>query len=70
VLGRDPRRRRYRRNRLDALALARQQQAPAIITQRLRPIRMSDHLGERIDIGCEPFLPILAHAPFLPKPPL
>src|SRR5215213_3399574 len=39
VLGRDPRRRRYRRDRLDALALARQQQAPAIIMQRLPPDR-------------------------------
>ena len=64
VLGRDPGRRRYRRDRLDALALARQQQAQAIITQRLRPIGMPDHLGERLDIGREPFLPILAHAPF------
>src|SRR4051794_10444299 len=32
VLGRDPGRCRYRRDRLDALALARQQQAQAIIT--------------------------------------
>src|SRR3954447_1771438 len=64
VLGRDPGRRRYRRDRLHALALARQQQAQAIITQRLHPIRMPDHLGERLDIGREPFLPILAHAPF------
>jgi hypothetical protein len=64
VLGRDPRRRRYRRNRLDALALARQQQAPAIITQRLRPIGMPNHLGQRLNIGRKPFLPILAHAPF------
>src|SRR3954449_1644861 len=32
VLGRDPGRRRHRRDRLDALALARQQQAQAIIT--------------------------------------
>jgi hypothetical protein len=26
-----------------------------------------NHLGERIDIGCEPFLPVLAHAPFPPQ---
>jgi hypothetical protein len=44
VLGRDPGRRRHRRDRLDALTLARQQQAQAIITQRRRPIRMPDHL--------------------------
>src|SRR4051794_24664222 len=69
VLGRDPGRRRYRRNRLDALAFARQQQAPAIITQRLRPIRMPDHFGKRIDIGRKPFLPVLAHAPFPPRQP-
>src|SRR3954466_7677544 len=43
--------------RLDPLAFAGQQQAPAIITQWLRPIRMPDHLGQRLDIGCEPFLP-------------
>jgi hypothetical protein len=65
VLGRDPRRRRYRRDRLDALALARQRQAPAIITQRRRPIGGPNHLAERLDIGREPFLPpLLAHAPF------
>src|SRR4051812_46111614 len=69
VLGRDPCRRRYRRNRLNALAFARQQQAPAIITQRLSPIRMPDHLGERPDIGPEPFLPVLAHGPFPPRQP-
>ena len=63
VLGRDPGRRRYRRDRLDALALTRQQQAQAIITQRRRPIRMSDHLGKRLDIGPKLFLPVLAHAP-------
>ena len=67
VLGRDPRRRRYRRDRLDALALARQQQAPAIITQRLRPIGMPDHLSQCLDIGRKPFLPVLAHALFPKK---
>src|SRR4051812_33738714 len=70
VLGRDLGRRRYRRDRLDALTLARQQQAQAIITQRRRPIRVPDHFGERLDIGREPFLPVLAHAPFPPSPPL
>jgi hypothetical protein len=25
---------------------------------------MPNHLGERIDIGCDAFLPILAHTPF------
>src|SRR3954454_3252356 len=54
VLGRDPRRRHYRRDRLDALSLARQQQAPAIITQRLRPIGMPDHPGQRLDVGRKP----------------
>jgi hypothetical protein len=66
VFGRDPGRCRHRRDRLDAVAFSRQQQAQPIITQRRRPIRMPDHLGERIDIGCEPFLPLLAHAPFPP----
>jgi hypothetical protein len=64
VLGRDPRRCGYCRDRLDALALAWQQQAPAIITQRLRPIGMPDHLGQRLNVGRKPFLPVLAHAPF------
>ena len=63
MLGRDPRRRRHRRDRLDALAFSREQQAQAIITQRRRPIRMPDHRGEPIDIGGKPFLPVLAHAP-------
>src|SRR5215208_4993881 len=44
VLGRDPGRRRYGCDRLDALTIYRQQQAQAIITQRRRPIRMPDHL--------------------------
>jgi hypothetical protein len=26
-----------------------------------------EHLGERLDIGREPFLPILTHAPFPPR---
>src|SRR4051812_47220123 len=64
VLGRDPGRRRYRRDRLDALAVARQQQAQAVITQWLYPIRVPDHLGERLDIGRKPFLPVLPHTPF------
>jgi hypothetical protein len=64
VLGRDPGRRRHCSDRLDALALSRQQQAQTIITQRLRPIGMPDHLGKRLDVGRKPFLPILAHAPF------
>src|SRR3954465_2373046 len=64
VLGRDPGRCRYRRDRLDALALFRQQQAPAVITQRLRPIRVPHHLSERLDIGTKAFLPVIAHAPF------
>src|SRR5215208_3965482 len=70
VLGRDPGRCRYRRNRLDALAFSRQQQTPAIITQWCRPIRMPDHLGERLNIGAKPFLPLLAHTPFPPRQPL
>jgi hypothetical protein len=64
VLGRDPGRCRYRRDRLDALAVARQQQAQAVIAQWLYPIRVPDHLGERLDIGREPFLPVLPHTPF------
>jgi hypothetical protein len=64
VLGRDPGRCRYRRDRLDALTVSRQQQASAIITQWLGPIRMPNHLGECLDIGHEPFLPVLAHVPF------
>src|SRR3954467_2017824 len=64
VLGRDPGRRRCGCDRLDALALARQQQAQAIITQRRRPIGMPDRRGGRRDKGAKPSLPILAHAPF------
>ena len=64
VLGRDPGRRRHCRDRLNALALSRQQQAPAIVTQRLGPIGMPDHLGQRLNVGRKPFLPVLAHAPF------
>jgi hypothetical protein len=64
VLGRDPGRCRYRRDRLDALAVPRQQQAQAVIAQWLYPIRVPDHLGERLDIGREPFLPVLPHTPF------
>ena len=44
-------------------------QAQAIITQRRGPIRVPDHLGERLDIAAKPFLPILAHAPFPPRQP-
>src|SRR3954464_9641617 len=40
VLGRDPGRRCYRRDRLDALALPPQQQTPAKKTQTPRPNRM------------------------------
>jgi hypothetical protein len=25
---------------------------------------MPDHLGQRLDVGRKPFLPVLAHAPF------
>ena len=52
-----------------SVGVARQQQAPAIITQRLHPIRMPDHLSERLDIGPEPFLLVLAHAPFPQRQP-
>jgi hypothetical protein len=64
VLGRDPGRRRHRRDRLDALTVSRQQQAPAIIPQRLHSIRVPDHFGERLDIGAKPFQSVLAHALF------
>src|SRR3954454_15240942 len=46
------------------LLRSRQQQAPAIITQRLGPIGMPDHLDQHIDIGRKPFLLVLAHALF------
>src|SRR3954454_20039983 len=45
---------------VDPLAVARQQQAAAIIMQRLRPICMPDHLGQRLEVGRKPFLPVLA----------
>src|SRR3954471_20590908 len=69
VLGRDPGRRRHCSNRLPALARSRAQKASAIITQWLRPIRMPDHFGQPLNIGREPFLPVLAHLPFPPRPP-
>src|SRR4030088_239129 len=64
-----PGRRRHRRDRLDTLALSRHQQAPAIVVQWLRPIRMPDHPDHRLDIGREPLLPVLAHGAVSPQTP-
>ena len=54
VLRRRSLRCRHRRHRLDALALARQHQANAIVTQRPHPIRMADHARKSLDIARKP----------------
>jgi hypothetical protein len=50
VLRRHPRRRRYRRHWLHALALTRHHQASAIVPQRLRTIRVPNHTHKPLDI--------------------
>ena len=54
MLRRRPLRRRNRRHRLNALALARHHQTQAIIAKRLGPVRMPDHARERLHIGRKP----------------
>jgi hypothetical protein len=51
MLGRHPRRRRHRRQRLHALALAWHDQSGAIVPQRLRAVRMADYADKPLDIG-------------------
>jgi hypothetical protein len=51
MLCRNPRRRRHRRHRFDALALNRHQQAQAVVMHRLLPISMTQHGCESLDIG-------------------
>ncbi len=50
VLRRHPRRRRYCRQRLHALALTRHHQPGAIVPQRLRTIRVPNHAHKPLDI--------------------
>ena len=45
-----------RRHRLDALALAGQQQAGAIAAQRINPVGVADHLGKSAYVSLEPDL--------------
>src|SRR4051794_27411285 len=45
-----------RRHRLDALALARQQQAGAITAQWIDPVGVTDRLGKSVYVGLEPDL--------------
>jgi hypothetical protein len=47
-------RRRPRRQRLDALALARQQQPGTTIAQRRRPIGVTDHAHKTFDTSRKP----------------
>src|ERR1700730_4471632 len=54
MLRRYPRRRRHRRHWLNALALARQHQSRAIISQRLGSIGMSDDAHKPLDISIKP----------------
>ena len=43
-------------HRLDALALARQQQAGAIAAQRIDPVGVADRLGQSVYVSLEPDL--------------
>ncbi len=60
MLSGGPFRRRRRRHRLNALALDRRQQADAIIPQRPRPVRVTDHADKPLNIGRKPRLAALA----------
>ena len=60
MLSGDPRRRRDRRHRLDALALQGPVKPDAVIPQRSRPVGMADHPDQRLDIGLEARLAPLA----------
>jgi hypothetical protein len=50
MLRRHPRRRRHRRHRFDALAVARQQQPKTIVPQRHRPVSMADRVNKTRDL--------------------
>ena len=54
------------RHRLEALALARQQQAGGVGPQRLPPVRVAQHPAQPLDVAPEPLLP--AHRPDLALP--
>jgi len=54
VLRRRPRRGRFRSHRLDALALAWQHQAHAIVAQRSGPVGVANDAHKAIDIGRKP----------------
>src|ERR1035437_4485186 len=54
VLRRRSLRGRHRRHRLDALALARQHQANAIVTQRPSTVSMANHAHKPLDIPRKP----------------
>ncbi len=56
--GRAPRR-RDRRHRLYTLALTRHHQSQAIVVQRTRPIRVSDHTHKPLDIARKPRFNVL-----------
>ena len=67
MLRRRARRRRQRRHRLDALALAGQQQAGAVIPQRTRPIRVPDHPDKLADVVREPLCSLFGFAENYPS---
>src|SRR5271155_3873519 len=50
LVRRDARRSYHRRDRLHALALARHQQSRVIILQRSRPVHVTEHLSQTLDI--------------------
>ena len=54
MLSRCPSRRRHRRHRLDALALARHHQAEAIISQRAGTVRVTNHAHKPLDVSRKP----------------
>ena len=69
VLGRNRRRRRHHRQRLDALAGERHQQPQTIIAHRLLPIGMAKDLAKLLDIGRKSRFTPLARGTFHPGPP-
>src|SRR5258708_30405900 len=50
MVPRDARRSHDRRDRLHDLALARQQQSRTVILQRSRPVHVTEHLSQTLDI--------------------
>lgn len=69
VLGRNRRRRRHHRQRLDALTGGRHQQPQTIIAHRLLPIGMGKDLAKRLDIGRKSRFTPLARDTFHAGPP-